>query len=244
MILLLPEINTPAAKTKYNKLLLQAKKNKFSVIEVSSTVPLKQYKDVPGIVYGPSYFCNFVLENVGWSFEQNSIDWMSALDNKYLKRSCKFMKYEDIKKYLNLEHKAKVIRSHTDTDYEIDCICHTVEDLERDLKWDDGDNFYYMEDSVDWSSKFTCLIKNKKLVAYIKNRGVSGGSTQPDDFIKMLLEEVNCASSFFLTVGEIPDRGWAIIKDAPITNPEYVDYFSPEVLLDALSTPFAYTMTN
>lgn len=51
-----------------------------------------------GVPYGSQTFCEVIAQQMGWTLKQNSFDWLSRLDKRYLKRDVKFMTLAEAKK--------------------------------------------------------------------------------------------------------------------------------------------------
>ena len=204
-----------------DKIVQAAKKDNAEVFQCTESwkVP-DHFKGTAGTVYNPAFgvvFCEYISRTLIWSIYQNSLDWVPKLPSFFLKRSVDYLGEARAYNYYFPNKKDKFIQSADGERFSP----HIIKSGSRSSTY--SLNVWspiIASDVVDFCSEYVCLVHNKKVEDFAFMRGFEQESPVP--FVNRLLDTVKSAPSFTIRVGEIKNRGWAVINTKPIwASPVY-----------------------
>lgn len=180
-----------------------------------------------GIPYGSQTFCEVIAQQMGWTLEQNSFDWLAKIPKEYTKRQVDFMTLGEAK----LLKETKFIKPADDKVFPAkvyspgELIVSEVVPLDTPT---------LVSDVVQWDLEYRCFCTPYEVLTwsnYIFHDNVanpkywsvidSNDEMMPSDFVQGLLydmsEDEDGVETFasVIDVGRIPGKGLAIIETNP-----------------------------
>lgn len=182
-----------------------------------------------GIPYGSQTFCEVIAQQMGWTLEQNSFDWLAKIPKEYTKRQIDFMTLGEAK----LLKEKKFIKPADDKVFPAK-VYDPGELIVSDVVSLDTPTL--VSDVVQWDLEYRCFSDGHRVYTwsnYIYHDHVADPKYWntvdlneehfPHEFVNMMLGDLNCTGpspliktvGCTIDVGRIPGKGLAIIETNP-----------------------------
>lgn len=195
-----------------------------------------------GALYGEHAFCDFAAQELRWNLYQNSLDWISKLPHAFIKRSIKYMTMEEVIDLENAQQSVLDARILEPADEP----CFPAQVYPARFPRVPLNTPVLVSTNCKWKVKYRYIIANNRIVTsccylvdtvfnepVIWQMKYNENDTTADEFIKTLLNHVNCAPGCVVDVGIIEGAGWAICGTYPIWSSELYGC-DPKGFLEAL----------
>jgi hypothetical protein len=173
----------------------------------------------PGMVYGEKLFCEVIANQMNWSLEHNSPDWITSLPKHFVNREIYYTTLAEARK-----EKAKKYFKLTDMKH----FPAGVRNFGRELPSNElfNSDGMLVSDEMKFTSEYKCVIKDNKAITaccYSKlqefNLKVNYGFNHDliIKFINCLLKDksIQCVSGSVINVGKYDKDKFAIIDSEP-----------------------------